>query len=98
MIAAILLLLLIAILFGVGFAAVKFLIWLAVALFILWIIGWVIGPRETIADLWARKDYLTIAPGALSDANLSDNYKPLWTPTAGAMISHRAIVATSAVP
>jgi len=34
---------LIAILFGVGFAAVKFLIWLAVALFILWIIGWVIG-------------------------------------------------------
>ena len=25
------------------FAAVKFLIWLAVALFILWIIGWVIG-------------------------------------------------------
>ena len=43
MIAAILLLLLIAILFGVGFAAVKFLIWLALALFILWIIGWVIG-------------------------------------------------------
>ena len=30
-------------------------------------IGWVAGPREAIADLWARKDYLTIAAGALSD-------------------------------
>jgi aspartate/methionine/tyrosine aminotransferase len=30
-------------------------------------IGWVAGPRDTIGDLWARKDYLTIAPGALSD-------------------------------
>jgi len=30
-------------------------------------IGWVAGPAETIAELWARKDYLSIAPGALSD-------------------------------
>ena len=30
-------------------------------------IGWVIGPADTIAELWGRKDYLTISPGALSD-------------------------------
>ncbi len=30
-------------------------------------IGWVVGPAPTIAELWARKDYLTISPGALSD-------------------------------
>lgn len=30
-------------------------------------IGWVVGPAPTIAELWARKDYLSIAPGALSD-------------------------------
>src|SRR5205814_4628744 len=43
MVAAILLLLLIAILFGVGAAAVHALIWIAVALLVLWVIGWVIG-------------------------------------------------------
>jgi len=31
-------------------------------------IGWAVGPTAAIHDLWARKDYLTIAPGALSDA------------------------------
>jgi aspartate/methionine/tyrosine aminotransferase len=30
-------------------------------------IGWVAGPAPMIAELWARKDYLSIAPGALSD-------------------------------
>jgi len=30
-------------------------------------IGWVVGPAETVAQLWGRKDYLTISPGALSD-------------------------------
>jgi aspartate/methionine/tyrosine aminotransferase len=30
-------------------------------------IGWVVGPPETIAELWGRKDYTTISPGALSD-------------------------------
>jgi hypothetical protein len=30
-------------------------------------IGWVVGPAETIAELWGRKDYTTISPGALSD-------------------------------
>jgi aspartate/methionine/tyrosine aminotransferase len=30
-------------------------------------IGWVAGPAATVAELWARKDYLSIAPGALSD-------------------------------
>jgi hypothetical protein len=30
-------------------------------------IGWVVGPADTVAQLWGRKDYLTISPGALSD-------------------------------
>jgi aspartate/methionine/tyrosine aminotransferase len=30
-------------------------------------IGWMVGPKEVIADLWAYKDYTTIAPGTLSD-------------------------------
>jgi aspartate/methionine/tyrosine aminotransferase len=30
-------------------------------------IGWVLGPPETVAELWAARDYTTIAPGALSD-------------------------------
>jgi aspartate/methionine/tyrosine aminotransferase len=30
-------------------------------------IGWVVGPRDVVAQLWGRKDYLTISPGALSD-------------------------------
>jgi aspartate/methionine/tyrosine aminotransferase len=30
-------------------------------------IGWVAGPRALLAELWGRKDYLTISPGALSD-------------------------------
>jgi aspartate/methionine/tyrosine aminotransferase len=30
-------------------------------------IGWAAGPSAMISELWARKDYLTIAPGALSD-------------------------------
>jgi hypothetical protein len=45
MAAAIVLLLLIAILFGVGLAAktAAFLLWIALALFALWVIGWFIG-------------------------------------------------------
>jgi hypothetical protein len=27
----------------------------------------VVGPADIIAELWGRKDYLTISPGALSD-------------------------------
>jgi len=30
-------------------------------------IGWVVGPAELVAELWGRKDYLTISPGALSE-------------------------------
>jgi aspartate/methionine/tyrosine aminotransferase len=30
-------------------------------------IGWVVGPEGLAAELWARKDYTTISPGALSD-------------------------------
>ena len=28
-------------------------------------IGWVVGPAATAGELWGRKDYLTISPGAL---------------------------------
>lgn len=31
-------------------------------------IGWVVGPPGPVADLWGRRDYTTISPGALSDA------------------------------
>jgi aspartate/methionine/tyrosine aminotransferase len=30
-------------------------------------IGWVVGPRETAGELWARKDYTSIFPGIISD-------------------------------
>lgn len=30
-------------------------------------VGWVVGPAPLVAELWARKDYLSIAPSALSD-------------------------------
>ncbi len=30
-------------------------------------IGWLVGPHETIADLWACRDYTTIATGILSN-------------------------------
>jgi len=30
-------------------------------------LGWLVGPEETIRELWSRKDYTTIAPAALSD-------------------------------
>jgi hypothetical protein len=41
--AALLLLIVVAILFGLGFL-VKALFWVAVALFVLWLIGWVVRP------------------------------------------------------
>ncbi len=31
-------------------------------------LGWVVGPEDTIADLWGRTDYTSIAPATLSDA------------------------------
>jgi aspartate/methionine/tyrosine aminotransferase len=30
-------------------------------------IGWIVGPPQTIDDLWGVHDYTTIAPGAVSD-------------------------------
>jgi aspartate/methionine/tyrosine aminotransferase len=30
-------------------------------------IGWIVGPKEVIADCWAQHDYLTIGPNKLSD-------------------------------
>ena len=30
-------------------------------------IGWAVAPHDMAADLWARKDYMTISPGELTD-------------------------------
>jgi aspartate/methionine/tyrosine aminotransferase len=30
-------------------------------------IGWIVGPKEIIADCWAQHDYLTIGPNKMSD-------------------------------
>jgi aspartate/methionine/tyrosine aminotransferase len=30
-------------------------------------LGWVVSPAASASELWGRKDYLTISPGALSD-------------------------------
>ena len=39
-------------------------------------LGWLVGPEETIRELWARKDYTTIAPPALSDRLASTALEP----------------------
>ena len=43
-------------------------------------LGWAIGPEDVIEDLWARRDYITIAPPSVSDALarvvLSDSVRP----------------------
>src|SRR5215471_2561656 len=31
-------------------------------------IGWIVGPKEIIAETWAQHDYLTIGPNKISDA------------------------------
>jgi hypothetical protein len=51
MFAALLLLLLIAVLFGLGFA-VKALLWVAVILLALWLVGWLLHPRERRWFYW----------------------------------------------
>jgi aspartate/methionine/tyrosine aminotransferase len=31
-------------------------------------IGWIVGPKDVIADCWAQHDYITIGPNKISDA------------------------------
>jgi aspartate/methionine/tyrosine aminotransferase len=31
-------------------------------------IGWIVGPKEVVAECWSQHDYLTIAPNKISDA------------------------------
>jgi aspartate/methionine/tyrosine aminotransferase len=31
-------------------------------------IGWIVGPREVVAECWSQHDYITIGPNKLSDA------------------------------
>jgi uncharacterized membrane protein len=47
MLAAIVLLVLIAILFGIGLAVTKVLLWIAAILFAVWLIGWFVGAGTT---------------------------------------------------
>lgn len=39
-------------------------------------IGWVVTPASASEDLWGRKDYTTISPGALSDAMAQKALEP----------------------
>ncbi|MFQ5790581.1 MAG: aminotransferase class I/II-fold pyridoxal phosphate-dependent enzyme [Acidobacteriota bacterium] len=39
-------------------------------------IGWVVGPREKVAELWSYKDYTSIGPGALSERLARTALKP----------------------
>jgi aspartate/methionine/tyrosine aminotransferase len=39
-------------------------------------LGWIVGPAEWRDELWARKDYTTIAPSALSDRLASAALEP----------------------
>lgn len=43
-------------------------------------IGWVVGQTAMIAELWARKDYLSIAPSSLSDHLARVALQPLVRP------------------
>src|ERR1039458_5120515 len=31
-------------------------------------IGWIVGPREVVAECWSQHDYITIGPNKISDA------------------------------
>jgi hypothetical protein len=43
-------------------------------------LGWILAPKETIADCWSQHDYITIGPGSLSNDlgihALSDAVRP----------------------
>ena len=53
-------------------------------------IGWAVSPADLTEDLWARKDYTTIAPGPLTDGlaalALSDAVRPRVVERARALI------------
>ncbi len=51
-------------------------------------IGWIVGPREVVAECWAQHDYVTIAPNRISDAIArvavrADNREKLYARTRG---------------
>ena len=39
-------------------------------------IGWIVGPKELIADCWSQHDYITIGPNKLSDIMTRTAVKP----------------------
>jgi hypothetical protein len=54
-------------------------------------IGWLVGPEETIAELWAQSDYTKIAPPTLSDfvgCRVLENREKLYARTRGMLNAH----------
>ncbi len=49
-------------------------------------IGWIVGPKEVVAECWSQHDYITIAPNKISDAIArtavkAENREKLYTRT-----------------
>ena len=62
-------------------------------------LGWVVGPDEVVARLWARTDYTTIAPPSVSDAlatiALSPTVRPRILARTRGIIRHNLGVMTA---
>ena len=62
-------------------------------------LGWVVGPDEVVARLWARTDYTTIAPPSVSDAlatiALSPSVRPRILARTRGIIRHNLGVMTA---
>ena len=62
-------------------------------------LGWVVGPDEVVARLWARTDYTTIAPPSVSDAlatvALSPTVRPRILARTRGIIRHNLAVMTA---
>ena len=60
-------------------------------------LGWLLGPAEQMEELWARKDYTTISPSAVSDALATEVLRPqtrrrVLARTREIIVRNRAIV------
>jgi len=60
-------------------------------------LGWLLGPAEEMEELWARKDYTTISPSAVSDTLATEVLKPetrqrVLARTRDIIVRNRAIV------
>jgi aspartate/methionine/tyrosine aminotransferase len=60
-------------------------------------IGWIVGPREVVAECWSQHDYITIGPNKLSDsvarvAVQADNREKLYARTRAILQKNLPIV------